>query len=307
MSAAATGSDMGGSSRVPAAACGVFGLKPSYGLIPIDGRPNAFSENLHHITYGPITRTVDDAALLMEVMTGKHARDPASVPVEIEYRDAVNRSVDDLRVAYSPDLDVFPVEENVASVTEAVAFDAIGDAGATVEGVQVDHGLSMADFETTLRTTGGWSTHYSAEVTEHAMELSLLDHLEHLSASVRTLLEIGEELTRAEKVRADLIRTQFYDAVEDLFEEYDVLVTPTNATPGLEASPDTTVADRADQVLTYPFNWTGHPAASVPAGLTDEGLPVGLQVIAPRYDDDIVFAVSAAIERERPWHEDYHE
>lgn len=305
MAAVAMGSDMAGSIRVPAAACGIFGLKPSYGLIPAVKRPNAFSGTTHHVTYGPLTRTVADAAFVMEVVAGQHPRDPTSVPVDIDYLGAADRGVENLRVGYSSDLDAFPVADAVTTVTEAAAFDALGNAGATVKEVSVDHGLAMDDFDTTFQTSVGVAMAHANDVIEQSMDISLLEHADQMAASPRTFLEIGEETTRSEGAQADLVRTQFFDAIEDVFDEYDAMVTPTLSVPGFKARPDTTAVDRSDQALTHPFNWTGHPASSVPAGLTDEGLPVGLQVIAPRYDDDIVLALSAAIERERPWHAIY--
>lgn len=122
-----------------------------------------------------------------------------------------------------------------------------------------------------------------------------------MSDTIQTALEFGREMDDSAEAKADLARTQVYDAVEDVFEEYDLLVTPTLATDGLELSPDTTEMERVDQYMTWPFNWTGHPAASVPAGTTSTGLPVGMQLVAPRFDDDIVLAAAAAVERERPW------
>jgi len=139
MTPIATGSDAGGSLRIPAAACGVYGFKPTFGLVPDDGRPSAFGRELQHTTKGPMTRTVEDAALLLSVMDGPHPADPNSVPVEIDYQGALERPIDDYRIAYSPDLDVFPVADEVRAVVDETVS-ALADAGATVEEISVDHG-----------------------------------------------------------------------------------------------------------------------------------------------------------------------
>jgi aspartyl-tRNA(Asn)/glutamyl-tRNA(Gln) amidotransferase subunit A len=96
-----------------------------------------------------------------------------------------------------------------------------------------------------------------------------------------------------------LVRTQLFDAVQDVFEEYDLLVTPTVGTQGIELHTERGLD--WELALTWPFNWTGHPAASVPAGLTDDDLPAGMQIVGRRYEDDTVLAASAAVERQRPW------
>lgn len=139
------------------------------GLLPTDNRPDAFAGTTHHVACGPITRSVADAALLMEVMAGIHPRDPSSVPVDIKYERAVDRPVDDVQVAYSRDLDTFPVADEIAGITRETSFDALGAAGATFESVSVDHGLSIEEFVSTLKTTTGVSTAHGSEVLEQTI------------------------------------------------------------------------------------------------------------------------------------------
>lgn len=303
MSAAATGSDMGGSIRVPAAACGVFGLKPSYGLIPRDGRPNAFGGETHHITYGPITRSVRDAAILMDVMSGQHPRDPRSVPVDMDWTGSINRSIDDFRIGYTSDLDVFSVDDEVAAIVEE-ATEAFEAADATVEQVTIDHGLSLDELTTAMLQSGAKSFADGQELFNQTVGINIRDHTDHVSDSLLTALDVGGQVDAANEAEIDLIRTQFFDAVEDTFEEYDLIVTPTIALKGLDLRSDLGI--QFEHFLTFPFNHTGHPASSVPTGLTEsEGLPVGMQIVGSRYDDDDVLAASAAVERERPWKEFY--
>lgn len=302
MSAVATGSDSGGSIRIPAAACGIYGLKPSFGLIPIDSRPNAFGLKTHHSVQGPLTRYVEDAALMMEVLAGPHPGDPSSVPVDLDYLDAVDRPIDDLRIGYSPDLEVFPVDEAVRTVVEDAngAFEA---AGATVEPVTVDHGLSLDELSEAIETTFATSVAGVAEVVKAAFGVDLRDHSDQLSDSLVELFEIADGKTLDDVAAAGIPRTEVYDAIEAVFSEYDLLVTPTLSVTGLDLR-----TDRGTDwplALTWPFNWSGHPAASLPAGFTEEGYPVALQLVGPQYSDDTVLAASAAFERERPWHDAY--
>lgn len=303
MAAVATGSDAGGSIRIPASACGVFGLKPSYGLVPVDSRPNAFGTKTHHVAQGPLARTVADAALLVEVLAGPHPRDPASVPDPgIDYRGAVNRPVDDLSVAYSPDLEVFPVSDAVADAV-ADAVDALAAAGAGVEPVTVDHGLSMDELADAIETTFGAAVAGTAETLRAAFGVDLRDHPEEVSDSLLDLIALGDGTDVRDVAATGVPRTQFLDAVEEVLADHDVLVTPTLSVPPLDRHTDR--ATEWELALTWPFNWTGHPAASVPAGTTDDDLPVGMQVVGRRYEDDAVLAASAAVERERPWHDRY--
>jgi len=298
MAAAATGSDMAGSIRIPAAACGVFGLKPSYGLVPITSRPNAFDGGEHHVTFGPITRSVEDTAVLMDVMSGMHPGDPSSVPVDIDYTGSVDRDISDLRIGYTTDMGVFDVDESVTGVVDE-AVTALEDAGATVEAVSIDHGLSMEELLNAALATDEFVK--GNEIFKQTKGIDMLEHEEQVSDSLIELVEMTEDhLGTESEAAADLQRTQLYDAVEEGLAEYDLIVTPTMATEGLDLHSDRGL--EFEQFLTWPFNLTGHPASSVPAGLTGgNGLPVGMQIVGQRYSDDTVLAASAAVERQRPW------
>ncbi|MDY6764631.1 MAG: amidase [Halobacteria archaeon] len=306
MAPVATGSDSGGSIRIPAALCGVYGLKPSFGLIPVDSRPNAFGLKTHHTVQGPLTRTVEDAALLMEVLARPHPSDPSSVPVDMDYQGAINRPIDDLSVAYNPNLDVFEVNDDVSTVVEN-ALTAFEDAGASVEEVSVGHGLTKDELFEAILTTFSASLEGVAETIYRAFGLDIREYPDQISDSLVRWFDIAEDKDIAGVAATGIPRTQLFDAVQGVFEEYDVLVTPTLGTASIDLSPG--VEDHLDwsrdHLLTYPFNYTGHPVASVPAGLTDDGLPVGMQIVGRRYKDDTVLAASAAFERNRPWHDTY--
>jgi amidase/aspartyl-tRNA(Asn)/glutamyl-tRNA(Gln) amidotransferase subunit A len=142
------------------------------------------------------------------------------------------------------------------------------------------------------------------------------EHREELMPQFAELLETGRNISAVEYKLDDVARSEVFDAVQDVFDGYDLLVTPTlaippfnNAADGNTLGPSEVNGEEVDPLLgwclTYPINYTGHPAASIPAGFTDGGLPVGLQIIGRRFADETVLAASAAFERLRPWHDAY--
>ena len=305
----APGSDAGGSIRIPASLCGVYGLKPTYGLVPNVGRPNAFSSHTPMSHKGPMARTVEDAAISLDVMAGPHPRDPFSVPAQDDYHSAVNRPIDDLTIAYSPDMGIYPVDSAVRETLDD-AISAFENAGATVNEVDPDLGHSQEEIMDAFYTmaTVRWQ--------------SLFDNLEvqgfdphgedrdRLRPYLVDLIMDAEEPSTREYKQADVVRTHVFDGLQDLFTEYDLLVTATLGTLPFRHDEEPEEIDGVDieplrgWVLTQPYNFTGHPVASIPAGFVD-GLPVGMQIAGQRHADDEVIAASAAFERQRPWYDKY--
>ncbi|WP_372911278.1 amidase [Salinigranum sp.] len=305
----APGSDAGGSIRIPASFCGVYGLKPTYGLVPNVDRPNGFASHSPFTHNGPLARTVEDAALALDVMAGLHPRDPFSVPAEEGYRDAVDRDIDDLSVAFSPGLGVYPVEQTVRdTVTDAVsAFEA---AGASVETTdpdfEHDREAILDAYYTMARVR--WQSLFDT-LEEDGFDPRGEDR-DRLRPYLVDLVMDADEPTTREYKRADTVRTDVFDALQDLFVEYDLVVSATLATTAFPHDRNPTEVDGVEieplrgWVLTQPYNFSGHPAASVPAGFVD-GLPVGMQIAGQRFDESAVIAASAAVERHRPWHDEY--
>lgn len=310
----AEGTDGGGSIRIPAAWCNVYGYKASFGRLPQVGRPNGFQAVNPFLFEGTLTRTVEDAALALDVLAGPDPRDPLCFLDRPTFSTALGRSIKGWRIAFSPDFGVFPVEEAVAT-TIAGALPAFEDAGASVEQVEVGITRSqreLSDVWTRLimpLNVGGIEG-----LKAGGIDL-LKDHPDDLPPEYRRWLEVGYRLSTMEVWADQVARTEVYDAIEAVLADHDLLVTPTlaclpvkNADDGNTAGPREINGVEVDPLigwcLTYLVNFSGHPAASIPAGLV-EGLPVGLQIIGRRGADEAVLAVSAAFERIRPWEDAY--
>ena len=310
----AEGTDAGGSIRIPAAWCNVYGYKASFGRVPVVVRPNCFSGDLPFVFEGPITRTVEDAALAMSVLGGYDPRDPLSLDERVDYLGALRKSIKGMRIGYSPNLDVFPVDPRVAAVV-GQAVTVFTEAGATVDEIRLGLKTSqreLSDLWSRLMMPLNLGT---LEATKAAGLDLLADHRDDFPPEYLHWIEIGQKMTAADLRRDQEKRTEFYDAIQTAFETYDLLVTPTlaclpvkNQPGGNTVGPHHINGEAVDPLigwcLTYPFNFTGHPAASIPAGLAD-GLPVGMQIVGRRYADVDVLAASAAFEQLRPWAGNY--
>lgn len=311
--ALAQGTDAAGSVRIPASACGVVGVKPTPGRIPEIDRPNAFLGRTPYVDPGPIARTVEDAALMLDVMAGPHARDPECLPAtEVDFVAATRHPIEELSVAYSPDLGIAPVDDRVRERLDATAA-TLTAAGATVEEVDgiFEHSWETLHDAFNVELQGLYAEMAARFDDEHGLDVTGADR-DLFTPEVVSRVETGEELTATAYLRSDEVRTDAFDAVVSLFERYDVLLTPTITVPPFEKrknGPSEVAGESIEPyhgwLLTWPFNMTGHPAANVPAGFTDDGLPVGAQLIGPRFEEETVLAAGAAIERVAPWHGAY--
>jgi aspartyl-tRNA(Asn)/glutamyl-tRNA(Gln) amidotransferase subunit A len=287
------GTDGGGSIRIPASCTGIFGFKASYGRIPIHPVSGAWS--LSHA--GPMTRTVADAALMMNVCAGPDERDPYSLPAErVDYVKALRGSLKGLRLAWSDDLGFADcVDPEVAAVC-ARAARAFRDLGCRVEEV-----------------TPRWPSPYEAwyEIFCGGIATRLAGSLDRRSEIDPGLVRIIEATLRnapTRYVQAWFDRLAWWQHPRAFFEKYDLLLTPTIACPPFKVGLDNPgeiagrpVTPYAWMPFTYPFNLTGQPAASVPCGFTGDGLPVGLQIVGRRFADVAVLQAAAAFEQLRPW------
>jgi amidase len=309
----AEGTDGGGSVRIPASWCGVVGYKASFGRVPFVARPNAFGGVSPFLFEGVLARSVADAALGASVLTGYDPRDPFALDETVDYVGAVGRSMEGVRVAYSPDFGMYPVDPKVAAVVEQ-AVSSLRDAGAVVEQIDMTMPHDQQELaELWCRMMAG------VEVLEtfKAQGIDLLaDHAEDLPAEYRGYVEDTYRRSSVQTLRDQQMRSAVYDAIQAVFGPYDLLVTPTlaclpvlNANDGNTAGPSeikgVPVNPMIGWCMTYPINYSGHPAISVPAGMAEGNLPVGLQIIGRRYDDLSVIAAASALEQVRPWRDTY--
>jgi aspartyl-tRNA(Asn)/glutamyl-tRNA(Gln) amidotransferase subunit A len=294
----AIGTDGVGSIRVPSAFCGVVGFKPTYGLVPRS--PGFFPPSWPSLAHtGPITRTVDDAALLLEVIAGHDGRDPSSLPVEPRSFKAPGGRLEGLRIGFSPDLGHAAVMADVrAAFTGAV--DALADLGA--EMVATDPGLEPDLLERVLQPIA---------FTEQAAAISARDPavLVRSEQDYRDLIAKGQRYSGIDYMGATHRRMVLRGRFLELFRQIDVLVTPTVAVTAFAAGTigvDHIDGRKVDRHLGWsPFSWpinlAGLPAATVPCAFDRDGLPVGLQIVAPWLAEDTILSVAAAFEQARPW------
>jgi aspartyl-tRNA(Asn)/glutamyl-tRNA(Gln) amidotransferase subunit A len=296
------GSDGGGSVRIPASFCGLYGMKATMGRVPLwpgtkDERyPGVSSwESLEHI--GPLTRTVADAALVLSVIAGPDGRDRLSIPTDdVDWLSATAGELRGVRVAYSPDLGYAAADPQVRAVVDQAVGVFERDLGVSVD-----------------RADPGWADPYEAfwGVVVAESDLAGLRRMAdelggrmspHLVEVLRT------EWTAEQLTTANVGRKALANASARFFSRHDLLLTPTLAVPAFEHGiQGPTVIDGREVEpfywlsFTLPWNMTGQPAATVPAGFTPDGLPVGLQIIGRRLDDALVLRASAAFEAAAPW------
>jgi amidase len=310
----AEGTDAGGSIRIPAAWCNVYGYRASFGRVPFTVRPNGFMGLTPFLFEGTLTRTVEDAAVGLQVMAGSDPRDPFSLTDTPDFAAASSRPIKGWCIAYSPDFDVFPIESGVAGVV-ADAVRGFVDAGATVETTKVGITRSQRELSDVWTRLMMPLNIAGLEGLKSAGIDLMRDHPEDLPPEYRRWIEIGYGLSVMDVWNDQIVRTEIYDAIESVLQKYELLITPTNAClPVKNASDGNTLGpteingEAVDPLigwcLTYLTNFSGHPSASIPAGLVD-GLPVGMQIIGRRGADVDVLAASAAFERARPWSDAY--
>ncbi|HVM96450.1 MAG TPA: amidase, partial [Candidatus Acidoferrales bacterium] len=293
--ALATASDGGGSVRIPACYTGLVGLKPSQGRIPWG--PEDIVRFTHAIVSGPLTRSVADAALWLDVTVGPHNLDPYSLPHPgFSYVERIKTPPASLRIGYSPTLGYARPQKQVQREVEA-ALKALENAGHRVE--PIDFAISDVVID--------WVRIMVAEdlgsITPHLTDESLLD------PGYKPGLNLGRQVTPVDIGQVQRVRAELVAMLDRLFSQCDLLATPTTATVAfpaegplpfeIDGEPITTPGGGI--AYTYPFNFSGNPAVSLRAGFSDDKLPVGLQLVAPRLREDLLLQVAAQYEQLRPW------
>ena len=293
----ASGSDLGGSLRNPASFCSVVGLRPSPGRVAFGAAgEGAFPSDLFAIpgqpfsVAGPMARNVPDVALLLDAMVGHHPRDPISLPrTETRYLDAVKSRTKPKKVAFSRDLGVTPVDQEVAEICEKAAkrFEQLG---CIVEEAHPD----FSDVQDIFQTWRAMSFYVGKK--------SLLDtNKDLLKPEVIWNIERAAKITVDDFARVELARARYLNRAVTFFEEYDLLLSPATIVPPYPVE-QRFVAELGDHKFSNYVEWlsiayaitiTGHPALSVPAGFTKDGLPVGLQIVGgPRGEANLLSAAN---------------
>ena len=293
----ATGSDAGGSIRIPACYSGCFGFKPTYGRIPLDPLPFLYMS--HIPVLGPLSRTVEDAALYLDCVMGYHPADPDSLPrPEQSFVGCLNNLPIPLTIGFSPTLGYARVQKEILSIVEK-AVKSFEHLGHRVE----QWGGALPD------VSQAW-----AELMNSAIYAQVQNHLEKIRTEMgRTLVSVldqAKNLTTIDLIRNHNIRMELNQILEEYFNHFDLLLTPTMPTQafGANGPPPAEIDGHPIPLLgavafTYPFNLSGHPAATVRAGFTSPGLPAGLQIIGPRHRDDLVLQAAYAFEQACPWND----
>lgn len=308
----AEGTDGGGSIRIPAAWCGLYGYKASVGTIPSVSRPDAFAETHPYCFDGALTRTVEDSAVILNQMAYFDPRDPFSIEYQKrDFRDALKRSIKGWRIAFTRDFDVFPVEPEVADIVHKAAI-RFSEAGAVVEPVHFH--ISRGHMELAqvwCRMINVTTVNVVERIKKSGIDL-LGSYRDDIPPELANAIEIAYRENYLDYGYYDQVRTEIYDALCDVFEKYDLIISPTVAcNPVLNThdrntlGPEMINGERVERsigyCMTYFMNFTGHPAASIPAGLSQGGFPVGMQIIGKKYHDMDVLTASAAFEQIQPW------
>lgn len=289
----AQGSDGAGSIRIPASLCGIFGFKPSFGRVPYWPNPDVWAARSHN---GPMARTVRDAALLLNAIAGPDPRDPVTIDAPpSDYVAACDGDVRGLKVAWSVDFGYAPVDPEVRRITEQAASH-FAELGCEVESVTP----GWDDPAPAARTL--WN-HSFASRHGHRYRANP----DWCEPSFAEMIEDGLALTGEEVGAAQLARTTFFEQARRFMDRYDLLLTPQmpctawawDGAPTIDGRPARSIFDRVP--FTFPFNLTGWPAASVPCGFDEQGLPVGLQIVAPWHADALCLRAAAAFEASQPW------
>ncbi|TAM90214.1 MAG: amidase [Candidimonas sp.] len=292
---AATGSDTGGSIRMPANLCGVAGIKPTFGLVSRGGVvPHSWS--LDHA--GPLSRTVKDSALLLDVITGADPSDPSSVAKRSEYASACGARIDGVRVAVIANYFTEDVSEDVQRCFDE-ALEWVRSEGLSIREHRVPslrYGLA-AIFAIELASASAWH--------DRAVQDGLTAGYTN---DVRDLVDMGRFVTAVDYLHAEQIRTVMCREMAAIFSENDLILTPTMPIPAWRVDQDSVRIRGADRDVlasswrfTFPFNLTGLPAMTVPAGFSSDGLPIGLQIVGKPYAEREVFRVAHAFEQSHGW------
>lgn len=309
------GSDTGGSIRQPAAFCGVVGLKPTYGLVSRFGLV-AFASSLDQI--GPITKTVEDNAHLLQAIVGHDPMDSTSANVTIpNYSDALKQDVKGLKIAVPKEYLQEGINEEVKTAVMS-ALKVYEDLGATWEEVSLPHSryavaayylLSSSEASANLARFDGVRYGVRSENAKNMIDMFKHSRSEGFGDEVKRRIMLGTFALSsgyydAYYKKAQKVRTLIKNDFEKVFEDYDVIIGPTTPTPAFKVGEkvDDPLTMYANDILTIPVNLAGVPGMSIPCGFNEQGLPIGLQIIAKHFDESMIFRTAYAFEQATDHH-----
>lgn len=281
------GSDGGGSIRIPSSFCGLVGIKANFGRIPV--YPASPFGTLSHV--GPMTRSVQDTALMLTVMAGSDSRDAFSLPFEgRNYSDVIEGGAKNLRIAYSSNLGYAEVDEEVSKIV-GNAVKSFGDLGVEVR--HIDPGFN--------NPINVFRSHWYAGAA-HILRGMSKEQRSLVDPGLQKVADIGERITMNDYINNGLIRSELSVSMRKFHEEFDILLTPTMPSSAFSLGKDSPIGADGEKwdkycPFTYPFNLTGQPAATVPCGFTNDGLPVGLQIVGGQFDEVSVLRTARAFEK----------
>jgi len=285
------GTDGAGSVRIPAAFCGTFGLKPSFGRVP--AFPLSPMGTVAHL--GPLTMSVRDAAVMMNVLKAPDARDWTSLPFDdADYTADLDAGVRGLRIAWSPTLGYARNVHGEVAACCAQAVAMLAQSGAVVE--QIDPAIDdPLEITIGLWFVGAWTLWNTLTSEQQALA----------DPDFAAQAQFGAAYSALDVQRLHVRRGALGSHMRQFMQRYDLLVTPTVAVPAFDAKPAGHTPMGPASMLgwtpfSYPFNLTQQPACSIPCGLTSEGLPIGLQIVGPMFGDALVLRAARAYESVRP-------
>jgi aspartyl-tRNA(Asn)/glutamyl-tRNA(Gln) amidotransferase subunit A len=295
----AIGTDGAGSIRGPASTCGIVGLKPTLGVVPLETASDVFANNSFA---GPMTRTVGDAALMFASIVGPDPRDPWSLNATLKPVSPLlqGQTLTGLRFGYIEKMANKVLDREVRAQTEA-SLKALQALGAEIEPITEE--IDWIEYEGRVLYQSGIAA---------AMKPRMAQWRGKMDPSMVQFADWGEGFTMHDLRNAQYARTRLYQRIQKLLARYDFLVSPTNARTALDASFDATqqviienqpcgITRQSWTAYQYPFNLTGHPAISVPSGFASDGLPTGLQIVGRWSHDLDVLRAAAMFEQARPW------
>ncbi|WP_288392361.1 amidase [uncultured Herbaspirillum sp.] len=288
MTTLATASDIGGSIRVPSAYCGVVGLKPSYGRVPEEVFSYAINTCNHN---GAMARTVADCARMFNVINGPHPADPATVKPKLELPTSFT-PIDGLKIAVSYDLGYFNIHPDVLRNTQAVVA-ALRSLGAQVDEIEMDWNQDVCDA----------FTHYLGFLLGHGLAEAIEGRREQVTDYVNKFADAAVRITSKQFLGTTQVIGDMHARMQALFQRYDAVICPTMASTD---TPAAGVQDSHDNLLTnaltYPFNLLSrYPILAMPSGLASNGVPTGIQIIGPTFEETMVVRIGAALEKIQDW------